>query len=265
MNEDIRSKDNRMAKLVRKLARRKYRDELSLFVAEGPNLIADALDSGADIQFALLDMGEGSDAEEIVALSEALISRGIPVHRVESRLYRELCDTETPQSMLGVVAKKVYTERDVFSGDVVVLDRLQDPGNLGTILRTADAAGFSGAVLMKGCGDIFAPKTVRATAGTIFRLPFLFEEDPDNLVRRLRSAGYAILCTAPKGSELVYDIDMSGRVALVIGNEAGGACDTFVDNSDHRARIPMSGRIESLNASVAAGIMMYEAVRQKRK
>ncbi len=265
VKEEISSKENRMIKLARKLARKKYRDEFGQFLAEGLNLIDEALRCGAGIQFVLMDQDERSATHEARVLEDRLRGAGIPVHAVESSLFRELADTETPQCMLGVIGKKVYTEYDIFSGDVVVLDRLQDPGNLGTILRTADAAGFRGAILMKGCGDVFSPKTVRATAGSIFRVPVISMDAPEEAVALLKNKDYSILCTTPAGTELPYDIDMRGRIALVVGNEAGGACGYFQEHSHHLVRIPMAGPIESLNASVAAGIMMYEAVRQKSK
>ncbi len=274
MIEEIRSKDNQSIRLIKKLAQKKYRDELGQFIAEGPNLMEEALNCGASIRFAVVCNDENHMTPQIHKLAERLELAGIRVYSVERNLFNEVSDTETPQGILGVIDKKVYNisvlfEHGSLTGtqtvSLIVLDRVQDPGNLGTILRTADAAGYQGAIMMKGCGDIYAPKAVRATAGSVFRMPLLFVETPEQAIDLLHQNGMRILCTTPRGKELPYDIDMSGAVALVIGNEANGASPVFIDRSDHQIMLPMTGSIESLNASVAAGILMYETVRQKLK
>lgn len=146
---------------------------------------------------------------------------------------------------------------------MIVLDRLQDPGNIGTILRTADAAGFCGAILIKGTADIFSPKIVRATAGSLFRLPVFMAESPEQAINMLRKYGKKIICTAPDCCNNYYDVDMQNDAAVIIGNEGNGVSDEFLIKSDYLVKIPMQGTIESLNAAVSAGILMYESVRQR--
>jgi TrmH family RNA methyltransferase len=145
-----------------------------------------------------------------------------------------------------------------------VLDRLRDPGNIGTILRTAEAAGFLGAILMKGTADVYAPKVVRAAAGALFRLPVLAADTPEQAMRLLSRHGKTVVCTVPSGSQSYFDADLAEDIAVVVGNEGSGICETFLAQCDLRVSIPMEGRIESLNAAAAAAILMYESVRQRR-
>ena len=144
-----------------------------------------------------------------------------------------------------------------------MLDRLQDPGNIGTVIRTADAAGFAGAVIVKGTADLFSPKTVRAAAGSLYRVRLLFAESPADAAEKLRTYGRQIICTSPYAEKLFYDADMAHRTALVIGNEANGVCEELQNAADVNVKLPMEGTIESLNAAVAAAVVMYEAVRQR--
>ncbi len=150
-----------------------------------------------------------------------------------------------------------------FLPNILVLDRLQDPGNLGTILRTADAAGFRKIIVMKGTADIFGPKTVRAAAGSLLRVRFTFLDEPREALNLLRQNGYQIFCTSPGAGSAYFDADLAQGAALVIGNEANGADGVFLKEADMRLNIPMEGSIESLNAAVAASVVMYESVRQR--
>ena len=144
-----------------------------------------------------------------------------------------------------------------------MLDRLQDPGNRGTVIRTADAAGFAGAVIVKGTADLFSPKTVRAAAGSLYRVRLLFAGSPEDAAEKLRTHGRQIICTSPYAEKLFYDTDMAHKTALVIGNEANGVCEELQNAADVNVKLPMEGTIESLNAAVAAAVVMYEAVRQR--
>ena len=146
----------------------------------------------------------------------------------------------------------------------MVLDRLQDPGNIGTILRTADAAGYRLAVVMKGTADIFSPKVVRAATGSLFRMPVVFMDSNSELVEFTRAAGKKLVAACFDTERCYFDEDLTDNIALVIGNEGNGICKEIIESSDVKIKIPMHGNIESLNASVAAGILMYEAVRGKK-
>ena len=146
-------------------------------------------------------------------------------------------------------------------GNFVVLDRLQDPGNIGTILRTADAAGYKLAVVMKGTADVFSPKVVRAATGSLFRMPVVFMDSEEELLEFTRAAGKKTVATCFDTDLYYYDVNLKENIALIIGNEGNGISETLIASSDVKIKIPMHGNIESLNASVAAGILMYEAVR----
>lgn len=266
----ITSGENQIYKAAAQLKQKKYRDEQKKYLIEGPNLIREALLNGGKIEM-IIRSAEFPE-EDFVSenLDPAMTDAEVAV--MSSGLFRKLSDTETPQGILAVVKKRIYTEKEFFSAspagsyhnsNIIVLDRLQDPGNIGTILRTADAAGYMGAILLKGTADIYSPKIVRAAAGSLFRLPVLMADTPGQVVRLLKGYGKNIICTALNTSRYYYDVDLSENAAVIIGNEGNGVCGEFLDLSDIRIKIPMEGTIESLNAAVSAGILMYESVRQR--
>ena len=147
-------------------------------------------------------------------------------------------------------------------GNVVILDRLQDPGNIGTIIRTAEAAGYKGVVVLKGTADVYSPKVIRAAAGSVFRMPVLFLESPAQAIELLKKYDKKIVSTCFDTENNYYDIELKKNIGLVIGNEGNGICRELVEDSDIRIKIPMTGTVESLNAAVAAGIIMFEAIRK---
>ncbi|MEI8216631.1 MAG: RNA methyltransferase [Eubacteriales bacterium] len=259
---DIKSKDNKFIKLVRQLETKKIRDELSLFVVEGPNLIVEAIKEHAEINVVLVR--ENCDGVESKNLVKHIKDNNIEYFTVDNELFNSIADTKASQGFLGVVGKKKYSidsakENNSF---MIVIDKLQDPGNLGTIIRTCDAAGVSCIGIIKGSGDIYSSKVVRATAGAIFRVPFVFFENEDQALQIIRSSGRRILCTTVSGGKSYFDEDLKGRIALVIGNEGSGASKELIDNADQLVTIPMKSDTESLNAAVAASIIIYESVRQ---
>ena len=146
-----------------------------------------------------------------------------PVEVMTSGLFRKLSDTENPQGIMAVVKKRIYSEEKFFrertanGANIIILDRLQDPGNIGTILRTADAAGYMGAILMKGTADIYSPKIVRAATGSLFRLPVLLVDTSEQAIALLKKYKKKIICTTPNCSKYYYDIDMRENIAVIIG------------------------------------------------
>ncbi len=267
----ITSAENRIYKAAVQLKQKKYRDEQSKYLIEGPNLIREALNNGGEVEILICS---GDYDQDVVRAAEAA---GIQMMGTDSRLFQKLSDTETPQGILAVARKKVYSEKGFLEikkwehhrqespipSNIIVLDRLQDPGNIGTILRTADAAGYMGAILLKGTADIYSPKIVRAAAGSLFRLPVFMTDTPEHTINLLRKHHKKIICTAPGNSRDYYDVDLQKDCAVIIGNEGNGVCNEFLIDSDIQVKIPMEGKIESLNAAVAAGILMYESVRQR--
>lgn len=255
----ITSAENEKYHWFSRLYRRKYRDREDLYVIEGQKLIREAVKNGAvpDSVF----VREDYDPEELPAGA----GEEVPVYILSRSLFDKVADTETPQGIAAVCRKPRWTEEAFFEGlgSLIVLDRLQDPGNLGTIIRTADAAGFRGILVMKGTADLFSPKTVRAAAGSLYRVRLLFADGPEEAAALVRAHGMRLICTSPYAQKLFYDADMAEGAALVIGNEANGVCHAFLELSDMNVRLPMEGSIESLNAAVAASVVMYEALRQR--
>ena len=250
----ITSKDNKIVKLCEQLAQKKHRDKLALYLIEGENLVEEAVKNGAGIQTVLVREGYSG---KLSGLEEEAFE-------LDARLFDKLAQTETSQGIIAIV-NKPQISREQFIGDAggnfVVLDRLQDPGNIGTILRTADAAGYKLAVVMKGTADVFSPKVVRAATGSLFRMPVVFMDSEEELLEFTRAAGKKTVATCFDTDLYYYDVNLKENIALIIGNEGNGISESLIASSNLKIKIPMHGNIESLNASVAAGILMYEAVR----
>lgn len=179
----------------------------------------------------------------------------------------ELADTESPQGVLAQVVMPSHSLDDLLSTDrtplLVIVDGIQDPGNLGTIVRTADAMAATGVVLLKGTVDLYNAKTLRSTMGSIFHLPVVTVDDLVYLLDLLAAKNIKLVVGEPRLGEPIQTLDLTQPVALVVGNEANGVSAQILNQADLRATIPMLGRAESLNAGVACSIMLYEAVRQR--
>ena len=250
----ISSKDNKIFRLCQQLSHKKYRDKLGLYLIEGENLLEEAVKNGAAIKTVLMCRDyRGS-----------LFGTEDKAFCLSDKLFEQLSQTETTQGIMAIVEKpELSPDRflDRGGGNFIVLDRLQDPGNIGTILRTADAAGYELAIVMKGTADVFSPKAVRAATGSLFRMPVVFMDSVDELMEFTRAAGKKLVATCFDTDRYYYDENLKGNIALIIGNEGSGISRELIECSDLKIKIPMHGNIESLNASVAAGILMYEAVR----
>lgn len=255
---EIRSKDSRIVKRCEQLSMRKYRDQFGLYLIEGENLLAEAVKNHARIETVLLREGCQKSLPPQVADRTFL---------VDARIFDKLAQTVTSQGILAVVAKEAARKEDFINlpgSNFIVLDRLQDPGNIGTILRTADAAGYKLAILMKGTADVYAPKVVRAATGSLFRMPVVSMASAKELAEFTGAAGKKLTATCLDARRWYYDEDLTHDIALIIGNEGNGISRDLIESSDIQIKIPMQGNIESLNAAVAAGVLMYEAMRGKR-
>lgn len=187
------------------------------------------------------------------------------VEVVDEKTFDRLSDTKTPQGILSVVKQAEYTVEDIISkGNLfVILEDIQDPGNMGTIMRTAEGAGVSGIIMTRGCVDIYNPKTIRSTMGSVYRVPFVYTDNIGETIGAMKAAGIEIFAAHLKG-EKYYDEIKYGRAAFLIGNEGNGLRDETADMADTYIKIPMQGKVESLNAAVATSILMYEHSRQMR-
>ncbi|MDR1135691.1 MAG: RNA methyltransferase [Clostridiales Family XIII bacterium] len=259
----IVSADNKIIKLVRQLKSKKGRDKSGFYLIEGPNLLREAVENGAEIAFALFCESEnGGGAEGAEGFASAVLDAGAEAVLIPRELFVSLADVETPQQLMAVVRKPVCGLGLVVPGNWLILDKIQDQGNIGTLVRTAEAAGFKGVLSVKGSGDVFSPKAVRASAGALFRIELGFAESAADAVRIARASGKRIIAADAHGSVSCYEADFSCDLALAVGNEGNGLSREFVENADMIVRIPMPGKAESLNASVAAAIIMFETVRR---
>ena len=259
----ISSDDNSRVRLVRKLQTRKGRSTERRFTAEGKNLVCEVLGRGLDVDFIMIP--EGTSGELPPAVKAAADSPDITVCEVPQRVFDRLTDAGNGIGMLAVVRQDMI-EGTIPEGigpedNILVLDRIQDPGNMGTLIRTAVAAGYKAILALSGTVDVYSPKVLRATAGMIFEIPVVYVPDEETLFRILRESGKRIAVTSVEGGVPYYEAGLTRGTALVIGNEGRGVSPSITEKADIRVTIPMRGRIESLNAAVAAAILMYEAVR----
>lgn len=187
---------------------------------------------------------------------------------VSDELFRKISDTQTPQGILCVLTCPRYKLSDLMQGEnplLVVLEDLQDPGNLGTIVRTGEGAGITGVILTKESVDIFNPKTIRATMGSVYRVPFLYVDDIQETLSCLQAHGVAVYAAHLKSNTCYDSFSYTKGTAFLIGNEGNGLKEETAKQADHYLKIPMAGRVESLNAAIAASLLMYEAAGQRRR
>lgn len=259
--KNIYSSDNRIYKHVKALETRKHRDKTGSYIIEGTNLIQEAIKNDVTLEYAVFR----EDYPDAETLSSSLKLKNDAV-KMQGGLFHKLSQTENGQGVLAVALKRSYGTDEFFRiiGDknVVILDRLQDPGNIGTIIRTADAAGYGGVIALKGTGDIYSPKVIRAATGSVFRLPVLLLDTPQEAAGHCRKYGKKLVASCLEAKKAYYEVDMTKDIALIIGNEGSGICEDLINMSDFKIKIPMHGNIDSLNAAVAAGILMFAGAKK---
>lgn len=266
---EITSSKNPAIKLVKSLYQKKYREKENKFLLEGFKTIKSAVDSGAryDALFSTREVYQRYK-EEFEAYSKQFEAEN---YIVSSSLFKEIAGTETPQGMLAVMnmPKKLYAN-DLLSqlkyenDNILILDRIQDPGNMGTIIRTADAAGIRKIVLIRGCVDIYNDKVVRSTMGSIFSCEFYDIDNTLEMIGFLKESKYTIVASALENSIPYTQEEVFGtKSCLIIGNEGNGVESSLLESSDYIVKIPILGNAESLNAAVAAGILMYKMLESK--
>jgi TrmH family RNA methyltransferase len=260
---------NPAVRQLRRLSRRRSsRLEAGAFVVDGPVLIAEALDAGAEIVEVFLDAD--ADAGPVALLSERLRAAGVTVHRLTPGVLAGAVDAVTPQGIAAVIrrpaAPAVLVPAAGHPGPplVLVLAEVGDPGNAGTLLRSAEASGATALWATTGTVDLYAPKVVRAAAGSLFRVTVRDHVDPGEAVAVLRAGGVRVVGTAAQGGTPYDRVDLTGPCALVLGNEAHGLAPVWWDAVDDRVTIPMAGRAESLNVAMAGTLLCFEAARQRR-
>lgn len=260
----LTSGSNTVIKEVRSLKSKSGREEKALFFIEGTRFVSEALNENASICYMVFSETFLSAAASAELIDEVK-RRGITCYEVTDSLFGSISDTQTPQGVLAVLdlKKKLLGNTELRGGLLVLLDNIRDPGNMGTIIRTADAAGCAGVIVSDGCADIYNPKVLRSTMGSVFHIPVCYGGGIAEMMQSVKRKGFKLCASHLEGSVSIYEADLSGNTALIIGSEAEGISAETARSADLLVRIPMAGRAESLNASVAAGVMMFEAMRQR--
>lgn len=250
----ITSKDNSKIKEIKKLKEKKYRK--TAFIVEGIKMLKEAISEKAEIDTIIIR----EDTELDFKLDSELEKKVI---HVTKNVFETISDVVSPQGVLVVINKKIDDNKISKHADyILALDGIQDPGNLGTIIRTADSANMKQILVSKDTVDSYSPKVVRSTMGAIYRVKIIECEDLAKTLKSLQTTGFEIVTTDLHTDKSIYDMNYNKKI-VVIGNEANGVTPEIRELSNYRVKIPMLGKTESLNAAVATGIMIYEYVRQK--
>ena len=261
-DETLRSRENPLYKRLRALKERGADKELCLL--EGPKLVLEALAAGiAVVEAATSPRAEASPAG--AAALSALRGREVPVRRLAAELFSSLSEAETSQGVLALARRPAFDEARLFRATplVLVVEGVQNPGNLGGLLRTAEAAGASGALLAAGSADPFSWKALRGSMGSAFRLPHRTGLSIDRALDAVQARGLAVFATAADGESRYDEADLRGPLALVVGSEGRGLSPAVRARAAARLRVPLAAPVESLNVGVAAALVLFEAARQR--
>lgn len=267
----ISSTTNKQVKFVNALVKKaKTRREEDLFVAEGLRMCAEIPKDRIRTLYVSESFGKHPECK--------VLSGGVRhVEVVADEVFRSLSDTQTPQGILALVKQYHHALEDVVEASggtavsgsgaklLMVLERLQDPGNLGTILRAGEGAGVTGIIMDAHTADIYNPKVIRSTMGSVLRMPFVYVDNLAEVLAELRQRGIRLFAAHLDGTHNYEEEDYTGNTGFLIGNEANGLSEEIVRMADSYIRIPMAGKVESLNAAVAASVLMFEAARQRRQ
>lgn len=248
----IESLQNEYIKKLIKLQKRKHREEMSLFIVEGERSCRDALCSSFEVENIVMSESyfenkKGFECENAVLVSD--------------KIFASISDTKTPQGVLAVV--KIPRKKEIKMGRFIFCDGIQDPGNAGTIMRSADAFGFSGVIFRKGSVDVFSPKVIRSTMGSIFHID-VWQDEEKSILEDLQKKGFKISASALSGESVTSkEMKAEKNHIFVVGNEGAGVSKEILELADEIVYIKMQGKAESLNAGVAASILMYEVSRDE--
>ena len=255
----ITSASNQKIKnLISIIQKSKARREQDVFITEGVKMFQEApMDKIVEVYVAESFYETGTAREKIQQCGYEILS---------DELFKKVSDTQTPQGILCVMKQYHYELEDLFQKEnplFLILEDIQDPGNLGTMIRTAEGAGVDGIIMTKGTVDIYNPKTIRSTMGSVYRMPFIYTDDLLGVMKQLQEKQVKLYAAHLKGNKFYHQLDYKGATAFLIGNEGNGLKDETADAADVYMKIPMEGKVESLNAAVASVILMYEAARQR--
>ena len=259
----ITSKENALVKKICKLKERKYRNEYGMYIVEGAKLVKEAINENVKINQIIINEEAISGNLIKKILKEEL--QTIEYIQVTDSIFKIISDVEKPQGIMAIVEKKSNENEIDYNQDIILaLDDIQDPGNLGTIIRTADSVGLMQILVSKGTVDAYNTKVIRSSMGAIFRVKIIECDDLANILKQVKSNDFQIMVTSLDAQKSIYDTELK-RKTIVIGNEANGVSKEILDLAEEKAIIPMLGKTESLNASVATAVILYEYVRKKIK
>ncbi len=256
------SSNPRVKQIVQWQNKARERRDAGIFLTEGFKMFGEAPEDRILEVYIADDTWDRAAA--IPGMREKLSRTGCET--VTSELFRKMSDTQSPQGILCVMKRPRYRLEELLSAPnplFIVLENLQDPGNLGTIVRSGEGAGVTGIIMGGGTADIYNPKTIRATMGSVFRVPFVYTEDLEGAVEGLREKGVRVYAAHLEGERYYDSFSFREGTAFLIGNEGAGLSRELASRADSYLKIPMEGSVESLNAAVTASILMYEAHRQR--
>ena len=265
----ITSMSNPQMKKVQQLLKKaRTRREEGLFVAEGIKMFGEAPKDRLQKVYAAASFAEKEEFQKILK-EKGLENPGDKVEIVDDKVFKSLSDTVTPQGVLCLISMKDWSLEKILEGVknplLMILEDLQDPGNLGTIIRTGEGAGITGVILSRTSVDVFNPKVIRSTMGSVYRVPVLYVDSIEKEVLSvLKTHGVTTYAAHLKGKNNYDQEDYGKGTAFFIGNEGNGLTDSLTACADTLIKIPMEGQVESLNAAMASGILMYEVARQRR-
>lgn len=257
----ITSSTNQQMKNIALLSKKaKARKEQGLFVVEGRKMFAEVPKEWLRAVYVSESFLQQEDAQKLLS------DTGYEV--VADSVFKSISDTQTPQGILCLVQTPHYEISQLLQGErthLLVLESVQDPGNLGTMLRTGEGAGITGVIMNQTTVDLFNPKTIRSTMGSIYRVPYFISPDLGETLCQIREQGVCVYAAHLRGTMQYDEPDYTGATAFLIGNEGNGLSDEIAGMADSYIRIPMEGQVESLNAAVSAALLMYETNRQRRE
>lgn len=260
----LSARNPRLVELRRLSGRRSARADAGRFVIDGPRLVTEALTAGIVLHDVFVPT-DAVDAPTVLALVELLDAAGVPVHLVAPDVFAGVASTEAPQPAIAVATPPAWRLDDVVRADaLLVLVDVADPGNAGTLVRVAEAAGIGGVVACGRGVEWWNPKVVRAAAGSLFRVPVAEAPDAAALLDQLAAGGIATLATVLDDAVPYTAVDLVGPVAIVLGSEAHGLAPEVVARATHRIHIPMLGAVESLNVAMAGAVCAFELARCRR-
>lgn len=256
--------NQQMKQLVSLLKKAKERREKKVFVVEGTKMVLEAPYNWVKQVYVSETYSQVEEHEELL---KQLENNAVSVEVVSDAVFKTVSDTQTPQGILAIVKQPEYTLEDLLQekdGQFLLLESIQDPGNLGTMMRTGEGAGISAIIMNKTTVDLFNPKTIRSTMGSIYRVPFLVVENLNAVIEQLKMHGVKLYAAHLKGRASYDQVSYLAATAFMIGNEGNGLSDEIASLADEYIKIPMEGSVESLNAAISASILMYESYRQRR-